>query len=158
MDKESLATILACEKFSTCILGQPFLVEFDQKPLVRLFNMKHLDALPSLVLKFWLRLTKYDYVIIIFQENSCTQLGGRRWKIFLEEMEAYVDHVTVPSIPVAPQRFQVYSWLKLKILSARRLEGTVNSMARAALNEKFVEAILEGKRITYTLWWPTTLQ
>ena len=43
--EKAVDTIWACEKVSTYILGQPFLVESDHKPLVLLFNRKHLDDL-----------------------------------------------------------------------------------------------------------------
>ena len=41
IEKEALATTWACEKYSTYILGRPFLVESDHKPLVPLLNMEH---------------------------------------------------------------------------------------------------------------------
>ena len=34
IEKEALATTWACEKFSTYVLGRPFLIESDHKPLV----------------------------------------------------------------------------------------------------------------------------
>ena len=62
IEKEALATTWACEKFSTYILGSPFLVESDHKPLVPLLNTKHLDDLPPWVLRFRLRLAKYGWL------------------------------------------------------------------------------------------------
>ncbi len=47
IEKEALAITWACEKFSMYILGRPFLVETDHKPLVPLLNTKHLDNLFS---------------------------------------------------------------------------------------------------------------
>jgi len=41
IEKEALATTWACEKFCTYILGKPFQVETDHKPLVPLLNTKH---------------------------------------------------------------------------------------------------------------------
>ena len=46
IEKEALASIWACKKFSNYILGRPFLLESDHKPLISLLNMKHLDDLP----------------------------------------------------------------------------------------------------------------
>ena len=62
IEKEALATTWACEKFSMYILGRSFLMETDHKPLVPLLNTKHLDNLPPRVLRFRLRLAKYDFV------------------------------------------------------------------------------------------------
>ena len=50
IEKEALATTWACEKFSMYILGHPFLIESDHKPLIPLLNIKHLDALPPRIL------------------------------------------------------------------------------------------------------------
>ena len=44
--KEALAVTWACSKFSNYILGRPFLIETDHKPLVPILSTKHLDDLP----------------------------------------------------------------------------------------------------------------
>ena len=61
--KEALAITWACEKFSQYILGKRILLETDHKPLVPLFSYKHLDNLPPRVLRFCLRLMRFDYQI-----------------------------------------------------------------------------------------------
>ena len=53
----------ACEHFSDYILGKSVEVEFDHKPLIPLLNSKNLDTLPARVLRFRLRLMRFDYVI-----------------------------------------------------------------------------------------------
>lgn len=63
IDKEALVVTWSCEKFSCYILGHPFLVETDHKPLVPLLSTNNLDNLPLHVLRFWLRLAHYDYCI-----------------------------------------------------------------------------------------------
>ena len=40
-----------------------FLIETDHKPLIPLLGTKHLDSLPPRILRFRLRLGRYDYDI-----------------------------------------------------------------------------------------------
>ena len=119
IEKEALATTWACEKFSTYILGRPFLVETDHKPLVPLLNSKHLDDLPPRVLRFRLRLAKYEYVAqhvpgkFLYAADALsraptTHKQEREEEELQEEVEAYVDSITLPSIPATSQRLQKY--------------------------------------------------
>ena len=64
IEKEALANIWACTKFTDYLLGSKFLIETDHKPLVPLLNTKHLDCLPPRILRFRLRLAKYDYTVV----------------------------------------------------------------------------------------------
>ena len=63
IEKEALALIWSAEKFSDYVLGKSFLFETDHKPLVPLLGSKRLDALPPRVLRFRLRLTRFQYSI-----------------------------------------------------------------------------------------------
>ena len=60
IEKEALATTWACERFSTYILGK---IETDHKPLVPLLGAKELNNLPPRILRFRLRLARFDYSI-----------------------------------------------------------------------------------------------
>ena len=63
IEKEALATTWACEKFSTFIIGKHIFIETDHKPLVPLLGVKQLDTLPPRVLRFRLRLDRFNYNI-----------------------------------------------------------------------------------------------
>ena len=63
IEKEALVITWACEKFNQYILGKRILLETDHKPLVPLMTHKHLDNLPPCVLRFRLRLMRFDYEI-----------------------------------------------------------------------------------------------
>ena len=63
IEKEALAIVWACEKFSDYIVGKPVQLETDHKPLVPLLTTTHLDRMPPRVLRFRLRLTRFDYSV-----------------------------------------------------------------------------------------------
>ena len=63
IEKEGLAVTWACEKFASYILGKRISIETDHKPLVPLLGTKDLDNLPPRVLRFRLRLARFDYTI-----------------------------------------------------------------------------------------------
>ena len=61
--KEALALVWACEKFADYVIGKAILLETDHKPLVPLLGNTNLDCLPPRVLRFWIRLMRFDYSI-----------------------------------------------------------------------------------------------
>lgn len=63
IEKEALAIVWACERNADYIVGKPVQLETDHKPLVPLLSTTHLDRMPPRVLRFRLRLTKFDYSI-----------------------------------------------------------------------------------------------
>ena len=60
IEKEALAITWACEMFSSYVLGKQILLETDHKPLLM---YKHLDNLLPRILRFQLRLMRFDYGI-----------------------------------------------------------------------------------------------
>ena len=63
IDKEALAAVWACEKFSDYILGLPFELQTDHLPLVPLLSSKDLSNLPPRILRFRLRMMRYDATV-----------------------------------------------------------------------------------------------
>ena len=63
IEKEALALVWACEKLTDYVMGKQIQIETDHKPLVPLLNTIHLDRMPPRVLRFRLRLTRFDYTI-----------------------------------------------------------------------------------------------
>ena len=57
------ALVVTCSKFSNYILGRPFLIKTDHKPLGLILSTIHLDYLPPRVLHFCLRLARFSYTI-----------------------------------------------------------------------------------------------
>ena len=53
----------ACEKFSDYVIGKKIQLETDHKPLVPLLGKTNLDCLPPRILRFRLRLMRFDYSI-----------------------------------------------------------------------------------------------
>ena len=64
IEKEALPATWACKTFSSYVQGKTITLETDHKPLVLLLSHKHLDSLPPQVLRFCLRLMRFDYVIL----------------------------------------------------------------------------------------------
>lgn len=123
IEKEALATTWACEKFSNYVLGLPFLIETDHKPLVPLLNTKHLDDLPPRVLRFRLRLAKYGYVAqhvpgkLLYTADALSRapLPDSDGEDLPGEAEAFVNYITIPSIPATPQRLNEYKQAMLSV-------------------------------------------
>ena len=63
IEKEALALTWALEKFSEYVLGKCVILETDHKPLVPILGRKSLDMLPPRVLRFRLRLMRFQYSI-----------------------------------------------------------------------------------------------
>ena len=63
IEKEALATTWASEKFSSYLIGKHFIIETDHKPLVPLLNSTSLDSLLPRILRFRLRMMRYNYTV-----------------------------------------------------------------------------------------------
>ena len=117
IEKEALAATWACEKFTDYILGAKFIIETDHKPLVPLLSTTHLHNLPPRVLRFRLRLNRFDYNIChVPGKNLCTAdtlsraptaKPGPNSIAFQNELEVYM-HLISSSLPASSARLQEY--------------------------------------------------
>ena len=114
IEKETLAITWACKKFSTYLLGRQFAVETDHKPLGPLLSSKHLDDLSPRILRFRLRMMRYEYSIhhvpgkLLYTADTLSRAPGLPATQKLEEeMEEYVNGV-VAALPATERWLQEY--------------------------------------------------
>lgn len=109
VEKEALAATWACERFSCFILGRPFELETDHKPLVSLLGGKALDDLPPRIQRFRMRLLRYDYTVnhvpgkSLWTADTLSRAPLRATHTdatLLEDTNIYVDSV-ISNIPVS---------------------------------------------------------
>ena len=62
IERELLAIVFACHRFNTYVLGRPFTVELDQKPL-EMIHQKSLASAPPRLQHMLLQLNRYDVPI-----------------------------------------------------------------------------------------------
>ena len=63
IEKESLASTWACERFSDYLIGKIFHIETDHAPLVSLLGSKNLEDLTPRLQRFRMRLMRFQYTI-----------------------------------------------------------------------------------------------
>ena len=111
IEKEALALVWACEKFSTFVIRKCIMLETDHKPLVPLMGLTNLDCLPPRVLHFRIRLMRFDYSISHVPSKSLhtadalsrapisgpSDLHSRE----ANQTESFVDNI-VSSLPADP--------------------------------------------------------
>ena len=111
---EALAITWTSEKFSMYLLGRQFGIETDHKPLVPLLSSKPLDNLPPRILRFRLRMMKYDYLIShvpgksLFTADTLSRApvpGYHDSTSLHNEIEAFVAAI-VSNLPATPDRLE----------------------------------------------------
>ena len=117
IEKEALAVTWACTKFNDYLLGNKFLIESDYKPLIPLLNTKHLDCLPPRILRFRLRLAKFDYTVfhvprkLLYAADALSRAPTSpvtpEDDSLQDDAELLVDTV-VTSLPASKARLAVY--------------------------------------------------
>ena len=63
IEKEALASVWACEKFSDYVIGMNFVLETDHKPVETLFKKTELSKTPSRIQRFHLRLMRFSVTV-----------------------------------------------------------------------------------------------
>ena len=118
IEKEALAATWACKKFSRYmyVLGMKFTLETDHKLLVPLLSTKQLDSLPPRVLRFRLRMDRYDYKVQHVPGkalNTADTLSRAPLELeeadqkLLEEAESLTE-ISVSNLPASKDRLDDY--------------------------------------------------
>ena len=116
IEKEALAVTWACDRFADYIVGREFGIETDHKPLVPLLSTKYLDSLPPRVLRFRLRLARYDYTIqhvpgkLLYTADTLSRapVAAEVNSVQLqEEVESFTDNL-VETFPASSSQLEVY--------------------------------------------------
>ena len=95
--------------FSNYVLGSKFVIETDHKLFIPLLNSKHLDVLPPRIVRFRLRLAKFDYHVchirgkLLFTPDTLSQAPVPETRDGLL-VESFVVGVT----PATPARLEEY--------------------------------------------------
>ena len=116
IEKEALVITWACGKFSDYVLGQKFTIETDHKPLIPLLNSKNLDALPPRIVRFHLRLAKFNYIVYhvlgkhLYTADALSHapVSESADDPLQEEVESFVEAIVQTSLPATPQRLGEY--------------------------------------------------
>jgi hypothetical protein len=122
IEKEALAVTWACDKFASYLLGKPFLIHTDHKPLIPLLGSKQLDNLPPQILRFRLRLTRFQYSIEHTQGKtlyipdtlSRAPLPAAKEDIYLPEQAEGLMEVAIANLPASSKTLVKYSEQQLK--------------------------------------------
>ena len=99
------------------IVGLKFHIETDHKPLVSLLGSKHLDALPPRILRFWLRLARFDYTVehvpgkLLYTADALSRAPGPITKAdqWLEEAAERIMEVSVKHLPASQEWLRQYA-------------------------------------------------
>ena len=128
IEKEALAITWACSKY---VLGWKFIIESDHKPLIPLLSSKHLDVLPPRIIRFRLRLAKFDYhvyhvpgkLLVTTDALSRAPVPETGDSMLQEEVESFVKGVTQTSLSATPVRLDNSGMYSAQLAEQRVAEG-----------------------------------
>ncbi|XP_062512805.1 uncharacterized protein K02A2.6-like [Corticium candelabrum] len=116
IEKEALSLTWACDKFQDYVLGRKFHIETDHKPLVPLLSTKHLDRLPPRIVRFRLRLARYDFTIehvpgkLLYTADTLSRAPLQEQiteDSLQDDVETFINEV-VANLPTTTDRLQTY--------------------------------------------------
>ena len=118
IEKEALALTWALEKFSEYVLGKCVILETDHKPLVPILGRKSLDMLPPRVLRFRLRLMRFQYSIqhvpgkTLYTADTLSraplkEIPDASSSLSSQKIEQFVQAITA-AFPASPDRLDSY--------------------------------------------------
>ena len=115
IEKEALAATWACERFSDYITGLQFTLETDHKPLTTLFNTTELSKMPPRILRFRLRLMRFNsHVVHVPGKQQLAADALSRAPVgkpdvddhnLVEEVESYTNEM-LGTLPATTNRLQ----------------------------------------------------
>ena len=111
IEKEALAVTWACDKFENYILGTHFLIESDHKPLIPLLNAKNLDHLPPRILRFRLRMARFNYTVSHVPGKLLTTadaLSRAPSPLCDKQLQEEVVDTVVAALPAGEHRLKQY--------------------------------------------------
>ena len=166
VEKEALATTWASERFSDYVVGIPFTLETDRKPLTVLLNSSELSKMPS-ILRFRLRIMRYNYQVqYVPGKNQVTAdtlsrapigLPGLEYKLLFKDLEAFSTRTT-SCLPATPNRLQQI-WDAQKtdeecsLLRSYCLQGCPPYMP----HQQLLHPYWENRSHLTICWWPTAV-
>ena len=118
IEKEALALTWALEKFAEYVFGKSVILETDHKPLVPILGRKSLDQLPPRVLRFRLRLMRFQYFIqhvpgkTLYTADTLSRapvkdISDDSSSYSSQEIEQFVQAITA-AFPASPDRLDSY--------------------------------------------------
>ena len=131
IEKEALALTWACERFAEYLLGKPFHLHTDHKPLVPILSSKSLDTLPARVQRFCMRLMRYQFSIShvpgkdLHIADTLSRAPTSQSTPLDDQFCCHVDtfvHLVTRSLPVTDERLQQISRLQDKHAVCQQLK------------------------------------
>ena len=115
IEKEALAFTWACERLSDYLIGLPFHILTDHKPLVPLFSTKKIDELPIRVQRFRLRMLRFDFSISHVPGKQLVTADALSRSPVVQSLEESSDlsnetdfyvHALIDCLPISEQRLE----------------------------------------------------